>query len=825
MIINITFVVRTLVLVLRALKRLLQTKSYMYTEEIRINGTVQGVGFRPTVYRIANDLKLKGDVRNDGEGVLIRVSGSQESIEELVQRIQQESPPLANINKLKRIPFQQELGSNNFVISDSINTAIKTQIVPDAATCEDCKQEIFDPLSRYYRYPFTNCTHCGPRLSIINAIPYDRYNTSMAMFAMCPECSSEYADIENRRFHAQPVACYTCGPQAWLERADGKPVTAAMFSMLDDVDAVCTLLQKGEIVAIKGLGGIHLACDATNNAAVEKLRQRKQRYDKPFALMARDIQVIEKYCKPTPKEIELLESAIAPIVLIKIPENSPHLPISPSPNLSLSPSIAPRQNILGFMLPYTPLHHLILRRMNRPIVLTSGNISDEPQCINNEEALKKLSKIADYFLFHNREIVNQVDDSVVRIVGEKLQIVRRARGYTPAPINLPSGFENTPQILAMGSELKNTFCLLRDGKAILSQHLGDLANATVFQSYKNTLDLYLTLFNHQPQAVAIDKHPEYLSTKFGKELATANKIELYNIQHHHAHIAACMAENGLPLDSEAVLGIALDGLGYGEDNTLWGGEFLLAGYRNFNRLATLKSFPLIGGEQANYQPWRNTYAQLISAFDWLDIKQNYGDLNIIKYLEQKPLELLNELKEKSLNTPFTSSTGRLFDAVAAAIGICREQCSYEGQAAIEMEALIDEKLLNQRKETLTYLFNLNFLDSIYYIDPQPMWKALLNDLQKKTSPKIIAEKFHVGLAFAIVKTVNTLRQQHPINYVALTGGVFQNRILLTQVSKRLQASGIKVLTHSLVPSNDGGLSLGQAVIAAARGGDRETRRK
>ncbi len=781
----------------------------MYAEEIRINGTVQGVGFRPTVYRIAKDLKLKGDIRNDGEGVLIRVSGSQESIEEFVTKIQQESPPLANINELKRIPCQQDLVFNDFVISDSINTAIKTQIPPDAATCEDCKQEIFDPLSRYYRYPFTNCTHCGPRLSIINAIPYDRYNTSMAMFAMCPQCREEHADIENRRFHAQPVACYTCGPQAWLERADGKPVTAAMFSMLDDVDAVCTLLQKGEIVAIKGLGGFHLACDATNNAAVEKLRQRKQRYDKPFALMARDIQVIEQYCNPTPKEKELLESAIAPIVLI----NSPLL--SPSP---LSPSIAPKQNILGFMLPYTPLHHLILRRMNRPIVLTSGNISDEPQCIDNQEAREKLSKIADYFLFHNREIVNRVDDSVVRVIGENVQIIRRARGYTPAPINLPSGFENAPQILAMGSELKNTFCLLRDGKAILSQHLGDLAKTTVFESYQDTLNLYLNLFENQPEAVAVDKHPEYLSTKFGNKLAVANQIKIYDIQHHHAHIAACMAENGLPLDSAPVLGIALDGLGFGEDNTLWGGEFLLADYRNFTRLATLKPFYLIGGEQATYQPWRNTYAQLISAFDWSEIKQNYNNLEVIKYLEQKPLDILKELKCKSLNTPLTSSTGRLFDAVAAAIGICREQCSYEAQAAIEMEALIDEKLLNQRKETLTYPFKLNFSDSIYYIDPQPMWKALLDDLQQKTAAKIIAEKFHVGLAIAIVKTVQYLRQQHPINQVALTGGVFQNRILLKQVTNRLQTSGINVLTHSLVPCNDGGLSLGQAVIAAAREG-------
>ncbi|MEL6163410.1 MAG: carbamoyltransferase HypF, partial [Cyanobacteria bacterium J06628_3] len=676
---------------------------------------------------------------------------------------------------------------------------------PDAATCEDCKQEIFNPLSRYYRYPFTNCTHCGPRLSIINSIPYDRHNTSMKAFTMCPECSSEYADIENRRFHAQPVACYTCGPQAWLERADGKPVTASMFSMLDDVDAVCTLLQKGEIVAIKGLGGFHLACDATDHTAVEKLRQRKQRFHKPFALMARDIEVIQKYCNPTPKEIELLQSTVAPIVLI----NSQLVP-------PLSPSIAPGQNTLGFILPYTPLHHLIMRRMNRPIVLTSGNFSDEPQCIDNQEAREKLSKIADYFLFHNRDIVNRVDDSVVRAIEGKLQIVRRARGYSPAPINLPSGFENIPQILAMGSELKNTFCLLRDGRAILSQHLGDLETASVFKSYQDTLNLYLNLFEHQPGAVSVDKHPEYLSTKFGKNLASVNKIEIHKIQHHHAHIAACMAENKLPINTESILGIALDGLGLGEENTLWGGEFLLADYRNFTKIATIKPVHLIGGKQANCQPWRNTYAQLISAFTWSEIQDNYQNLEIVKYLRQKPLELLNELIEKSVNTPLSSSTGRLFDAVAAAIGICREECSYEGQAAIEMEALINSNQLNQRKETLTYPFNINFLDSIYYIDPQPMWKALLDDLQQKTSPKIIAEKFHLGFAIAIVETVNILRQQHSFNQVALTGGVFQNRILLEQVSNRLQISGIKVITHSLVPCNDGGLSLGQAVIAAAR---------
>ena len=377
-------------------------------------------------------------------------------------------------------------------------------------------------------------------MSIIRAIPYDRANTSMATFPMCPACAKEYNDVENRSFHAQPIACHICGPKAWLERADGKVISNSMFSMLDDVDAVCTLLQKGEIVAIKGLSGIHLACDATQEAVVQKLRQRKKRYNKPFALMARDIDVIAEYCTPSAKERELLESPIAPIVLMRKREIG---------NTHIALSVAPGQNVLGFMLPYTPLHHLILKRMNRPIVLTSGNISDEPQCIDNNEAREKLKGIADYFLLHNREIVNRIDDSVVRAVGDKVQIIRRARGYAPAPINLPPGFDKHPTILAMGSELKNTFCLLQDGQAILSQHLGDLENSIAFNAYQDTLNLYLNLFQHKPEVIAIDKHPEYLSSKLGEKLATANQIKLYKIQHHHAHIAACMAENSIPLDS------------------------------------------------------------------------------------------------------------------------------------------------------------------------------------------------------------------------------------------------------------------------------------
>ncbi|HIK03748.1 MAG TPA: carbamoyltransferase HypF [Trichormus sp. M33_DOE_039] len=820
----------------------------MATEKIRVRGTVQGVGFRPTVYRLAKACGLRGDVCNDGEGVLIRVAGSETDLTEFVTRLQAECPPLAKITELVRTAYEEELKFDDFVISGSVSGVSKTQISPDAATCPQCQQEIFDPFSRFYRYSFTNCTHCGPRLSIIRTIPYDRCNTSMSAFVMCPNCEDEYHDVENRRFHAQPVACHVCGPQAWLERADGKPVTASMFSMLDDVDAVCTLLQKGEIVAIKGIGGIHLACDATQEVAVQKLRQRKKRYDKPFALMARDIAIIEEYCLVNDKERELLTSSAAPIVLLQKKGLGTHqfkIPFSCRRRYAngnakgeqnskfkikdklinqdsalttqhfIAPSVAPGQNTLGFMLPYTPLHHLILRRMNRPIVLTSGNLSDEPQCIDNGEAREKLGHIADYFLLHNREIVNRVDDSVVRVVNNKVQTIRRARGYAPAPIKLPPGFDNVPPILAMGSELKNTFCLLREGEAILSQHLGDLENVAALNAYQDTLNLYLNLFEHQPQAIAVDLHPEYLSTKLGKELAAANHLPLYPIQHHHAHIAACMAENGIPLNTTPILGIACDGLGYGADSTLWGGEFLLADYRQFKRLATFKPVAMIGGEQAIYQPWRNTYAHLLAANLWNDCQQQYTDLEILQLLNQKPIKLLNQVVEKGINAPLASSVGRLFDAVAAAIGICSEKCSYEGQAAIALEAIADIHTLNNPKETATYPFHLSFSDSIYCIDSSPMWQCLLNDLKQSISQSVIAAKFHQSLANVIVEMVNRLRQENVINQVVLTGGVFQNTILLNLIKTQLKNLQINVLTHSLIPTNDGGLSLGQALITAA----------
>jgi hydrogenase maturation protein HypF len=777
----------------------------MSIEEIRVKGTVQGVGFRPTVYRLAKSCGLKGDVCNDGEGVLIRVSGNEEKIIEFVNKLYAECPPLAKINELVRSPYLGEFNFDNFVISHSVNTVVKTEISPDAAICSQCQKEIFDPFSRYFRYPFTNCTHCGPRLTIIRAIPYDRNNTSMVNFQMCKECEKEYQDVENRRFHAQPVACFKCGPRAWLERGDGKVVSSDMFSMLDDVDAVCTLLQKGEIVAIKGLGGFHLACDSTLENAVLKLRNRKQRYNKPFALMARDINIISEYCEVNDLEKTLLNSPAAPIVLLKIKSEK-----------QVALSVAPGQNTLGFMLPYTPLHHLILRRMKNPIVLTSGNISDEPQCINNEDAKDKLSKIADYFLLHNRDIVNRVDDSVVRVIDNKIQTLRRARGYAPAPIILPSGFANLPTILAMGSELKNTFCLLREGEVILSQHLGDLENGAAFNAYQETLNLYLNLLQHQPQIIAIDKHPEYLSSKLGKELSTVNNLQLVEIQHHHAHIAACMAENQISLDTKPVLGIAFDGLGYGEDGTLWGGEFLLADYVNFQRLATFKPIPMIGGSQAIYQPWRNTLSQLNNAFTWEEVQEKYSDLEIIKFLETKNPKLLKQIIEKGINSPLTSSVGRLFDAVAAAIGICREQCSYEGQAAIEMEAIANVNILNNDKETINYSFKFEKSANIYYIDTSLTWREILNDVKQQVLPSEIVARFHQSLAILIVTIIQKLRQEHQFHQVALTGGVFQNQILLQQVKMRLEKLKINVLIHSIVPTNDGGLSLGQSVITAAK---------
>lgn len=784
-------------------------------ETIRVTGTVQGVGFRPTVYRLAKIWGLRGEVLNDGEGVLIQAVGSQTALDQFVQNLQDECPPLARIEAIVRAPLTAPVIYQDFQITQSIQSSIRTDISADAATCPACLNDTLDPFSRWYRYPFTNCTHCGPRLSIIRTIPYDRPHTSMAAFPMCPECAQAYEDVSDRRFHAQPIACHKCGPYAWLERADGRAIVADMFSMMDDVDAACTLLQQGEIVAIRGIGGFHLACDATNEATVQTLRQRKRRYDKPFALMARDLDTIAHYCILTPQERELLQSPAAPIVLLRTQSFAK----TPSSGHLIAPSVAPGLSTLGFVLPYTPLHHLMLRRMNRPIVFTSGNLSDEPQCVDNDEAREKLGTIADFFLIHNRDIINRVDDSVVRVVDGQVQILRRARGYAPTPIRLPAGFAEAPAILAMGSELKNTFCVLDQGRAILSQHLGDLENAAALAAYQETLKLYLDLFQTQPQAIAIDQHPEYLSTKLGKTLAEQHSLPLQTIQHHHAHVAACMAENGLPLDTAPVLGIALDGLGMGDDGTLWGGEFLFADYCQFQRLARLQPIALLGGSQAMYQPWRNTYAHLQAAFDWAELQSNYGHLEIMQFLEQQPRSLLDQLLQKGINAPLASSTGRLFDAVAAAVGLHPKQVTYEGQAAIQLEAVIQPADLEQA-HTSPYPFNLEKIQKNHQpmleLTAQSMWSALLQDLHQAVPIGLIAARFHLGLTTAIATTVQHLNQTHPFTHVALTGGVCQNEILTRSVHQQLTALNFTVIMHHQVPANDGGLSLGQATIAAAR---------
>jgi hydrogenase maturation protein HypF len=808
--------------------------------ELRVTGTVQGVGFRPTVYQLARAGHLRGEVYNDAAGVVIRVAGPATQIDQFVIQLRSSAPPLAKIASIQRQPVAiATIPQPSFVITPSRAGHCRTQISPDAATCPQCLSDTLDPTGRFYRYPFTNCTHCGPRLSIIRTIPYDRGHTSMANFPMCAACQADYDNPLNRRFHAQPVACPHCGPRTWLERADGRSVMADQGSQLNDVEAVCALLRQGEIVAIKGLGGIHLACDATNETAVQQLRDRKHRYHKPFALMVRDLSVIEPYCEISDAERALLESPAAPIVLLRqkaegkiqnskfkiqnskfSPRSAKHsqiqtselAPHSPIPSPPIAPSVSPHLPTLGVMLPYTPLHHLLLQRLDRPIVLTSGNLSDEPQCIDNDEARSKLSHITPYFWLHDRAIVNRVDDSVVRVVAGQRQTLRRARGYAPAPLPLPQGFENAPPILAMGGELKSTFCLSRAGEAILSQHLGDLENAVALEAYQAMLRLYQELFEHEPTAIAVDLHPDYLSTKLGRDRAQDQDRPLYGIQHHHAHIAAAMVEHGLPIDTAPVLGIALDGLGYGDDETLWGGEFLLADYRDCRRLAHLEPIAMLGNAQATRQPWRNTYAHLMNALGWETLLTQFGDLELVQFLAAQPRAVLDHMLATGTRSPLASSAGRLFDAVAAAVGCCREQVSYEGQGAIALEALIEPQISCDSP----YPLAVNPEGERLMLSAAPMWSPLLRDLQQGLDRAVIAARFHQGLATAIAQLALALAARHALTQVVLSGGVFQNQILLVAVQAQLQQAGLTVLIPHDVPPNDGGIALGQVAIAAAR---------
>ena len=774
----------------------------MRGEAITIRGQVQGVGFRPTVWRIATELGLTGDVRNTGEGVEIRLWGA--ALARFTERLEAEVPALARIEQMQRTPLD-EPPPPAFEIAPSAGGRLRAVVTPDAATCADCLAELRDPFAARYRYPFANCTNCGPRFSIVEGAPYDRGKTTMRGFALCDSCRGEYENPDDRRFHAQPVACHSCGPRAWIEHLGGGTVNHEAFSMLDDVDAAGGMLMMGHIVAIKGIGGFHLACDATKAEVIARLRARKRRHRKAFALMARDLDMIRRYCLVSEEEAALLASPAAPIVLLKLRGEA------------LPEALAPGLDRLGFMLPYTPLHHLLLRRMQRPVVMTSGNISGRPQCTGNEEARAQLAGVADFALMNDREIANRIDDSVVRIDLGRPRLLRRARGYAPAPIALPEDFEDAVQVLALGGELKNTFCLVKDGRAILSQHMGDLEDAATAEDVAHNLALYRGLYAQEPELIAVDRHPDYLSTKRGQAMAAEAGISLVEVQHHHAHVAACMAENGWPLQGGPVLGIALDGLGFGADGTVWGGEFLACTYTGFERLACLKPVALPGGAAAVREPWRNAYAHLTAEMGWAEFSMNFGHLDLHQRLEAAPRATLDAMIAKGLNAPLSSSCGRLFDAAAALCGLAWEAQAYEGEAAMSFEAAIDPEALDE-SEDMAYPFAIPLLagKGLPYIEPLAAWRALLGDLHLETPVGVIAARFHRGLAKAIVAMAARLSgEERRYPTLALTGGCFQNATLFRLVHEKLEERGFAVLSHEQVPANDGGLALGQAVVALA----------
>jgi len=769
---------------------------------IRIRGLVQGVGFRPFVWHLATGLGIKGSVCNDAEGVLIHAWGDAVTLQHFQRQMSEQPPPLARIDAIESQDLESAAAPETFSIVESHHTGRKAaSVTPDAAICPHCLSDIRDPQSRHHGYPFTSCTHCGPRLSIVRKVPYDRANTSMAGFVMCPQCRAEYDDPADRRFHAQANACPQCGPRIWLQDASGQHTGDK--DSADTIIRAASLLREGHILAIKGIGGVHLAVDAGNDAAVAKLRARKQRDVKPFALMAADIGSVRRFASVDAAEAQLLDSTAAPIVLLDRRHDGEHL----------ADSIAPSQSRLGFMLPYSPLHSLLMQQIQTPIVLTSGNLSDEPQCVDNADAIKRLSGIADYFLLHDRDIVNRLDDSVASVMAGTPRLLRRARGYAPAPLLLHESLAGTPRLLAMGSEMKNTFCQLDCAKAIISQHLGDLEQSATHHDYRKALDLYAQMYDFTPEAIAVDMHQDYASSRIGQKMAEASGVRLITVQHHHAHVAAVLAEHRMALDSARVLGIALDGLGLGDDGTIWGGEFLLADYTHSTRVGCFQPVPMPGAAQAIREPWRSAFAHLrAGGQDMLQSMPNDSDIS--RFLATKPTVLLQSMIDKGLNSPFTSSCGRLFDAVAAVLGICHERIHYEGQAAIELECLA-RGAYSHALEAFPWHIG-TAANGILQINWQPMWHALLGDIAAGTGYAMIAARFHKTLSAAVCELAARLCHTHAIGSVVLCGGSFQNRLLLESTEMDLRNRGLTVLMARQLPMGDGGLSLGQAAVAAAR---------
>ena len=777
---------------------------------VHLTGIVQGVGFRPFVFGLADRWGLNGWVRNTSAGVDIEVDGPPGTLEEFLAALKAELPPLARIDTLE-VSFGAPRGFTGFEIvhSEAVPGAFQP-ISPDVSVCPDCLRELFDPGDRRYHYPFINCTNCGPRFTIITDIPYDRPNTTMAPFQMCTACAAEYADPLDRRFHAQPVACPECGPKVWLEAPPGVAVGEGEQA----IAAARQLLQEGKILAVKGLGGFHLACDATSTQAVAELRRRKLRVDKPFALMMPDLETVEQHCLVSPAERELLESRARPIVLLHRKTDSP-----------VAAAVAPEQSTLGVMLPYTPLHYLLLARALPPtdvspstaegplsvLVMTSGNLSEEPIVTSNDEARQRLSSLADAFLMHDRDIHTRCDDSVLRIfeggtgpppaLMDRRYFLRRSRGYAPDPLQLP--FE-APPLLAAGPELKNTFCLARERYAFLSHHIGDLENYETLRSLQDGIGYFERLFRVQPEAIAYDLHPDYLSTRYALERSQREGLPAVGVQHHHAHAAACMADNGLPGD-QPVIGVAFDGTGYGQDGTIWGGEFLVADYREFQRPFHLACFPLPGGDAAIRRPARTALALLWSlGLDWDDW---LAPVQGVCFEERQALRIQ---LERGLNTIPTSSMGRLFDAVAALAGV-RQEVNYEAQAAIEFEAA-GEFAAADGSESGAYPFEVREET----VEVGGAIRALLGDLRAGIQPPVISARFHNGIAQVVREVCVELKRRTDLASVALSGGVWQNMLLLREASRLLREAGFTVLVHHRVPANDGGISLGQAVVASKR---------
>lgn len=762
-------------------------------KQILVRGIVQGVGFRPFVHNLARALDLTGYVLNTSEGVRIEVEGYQEALERFISRLGNDAPPLAQIEQIS-IEDLEAIGETSFVIRQSKSEAEKFGLVsPDVATCSDCWRDFLDPANRRYGYPFTNCTNCGPRYSIIRDIPYDRPTTTMASFRMCGACQGEYDDPADRRYHAQPNACPDCGPTlALVDRDSVGPDVPFEFSSgemsLQILRDVRRLLREGKILAVKGLGGFHLTCDAENDRAVRELRERKQRIDKPFALMARDLASIESFCIVSKADREALLSPRRPIVIL-----------CRRPGANISAAAAPDNPTLGVMLTYTPLHYLLFGETpTEPpaftaLVMTSGNMSEEPIATRNREAFI-LRPIADWFLLHNRDIYTRVDDSIVRTFEGKERTLRRSRGYAPHPMDLG---RELPESLACGAELKSTFCLTKGRYAFLSQHLGDLKNYEALVFFQETLDRMQKLFRVRPRAVAHDLHPLYLSTKLARELEGVEKI---GVQHHHAHIASCMAENEL---RDKVIGIAFDGVGYGTDGAIWGGEFMIADFSAFERRAHLRYVPLPGGDMSTREPWRMALSYLQETFG---AESNSMDLPLWREISPKKLALVQAMILRGASCVRTSSCGRLFDAVASILGL-RHETNFEAQAAIALEMAADPRT------GAAYPFEIDAGDP-WEIDVRPAIASIVRDRLRGKDAGSIAARFHNTLVAAIVEVCRRLRGREGLNRVCLSGGTFQNVYLLARAAEGLRRHGFAVFTHCKVPPNDGGISLGQAVIAS-----------